>query len=182
MGGFHISKQTQRNKNEDLVNEAIRAKEVLLIDDDGAQVGITDTKKALEMAYGKNLDLVIVAAKAQPPVAKIIDYGKYRFEAQKKAKEAKKNQKIQDVKEIRLSPVIDTNDINTKLKNARKFLEKGDRLKVSMRFRGRQMAHTDIGMDVMKKFIAGVEDIASVEKQPKLEGNNMSMFITPNKK
>lgn len=183
MGGFHISKQAQRNnKPEELVNEAIRVKEVFLIDDAGEQVGVTETKKALELAYSKNLDLVVVAAKAQPPVAKIINYGKYRFEAQKKAKEAKKNQKVQDVKEIRLSPVIDTNDINTKLKNARKFIEKGDRLKVSMRFRGRQMAHTDIGMEVMKTFIAGIDDIASVEKQPKLEGNNMSMFIAPNKK
>lgn len=134
------------------------------------------------MAYDKNLDLVVVAAKANPPVAKIIDYGKYRFEAQKKAKEAKKNQKIQDTKEIRLSPVIDKNDINTKLKNARKFIEKGDKLKVSMRFRGRQMAHTALGKEIMKEFIAGIEDIAVVEKEPKLEGNNMIMYIAPKKK
>jgi len=123
-----------------------------------------------------------VAAKANPPVAKIIDYGKYRFEAQKKAKEAKKNQKIQDTKEIRLSPVIDKNDINTKLKNARKFIEKGDKLKVSMRFRGRQMTHTDLGKEIMNEFIKGIEDIAQVEKAPKLEGNHMIMFINPIKK
>ena len=123
-----------------------------------------------------------MAAKANPPVAKIIDYGKYRFEAQKKAKEAKKNQKIQDTKEIRLSPVIDKNDINTKLKNARKFIEKGDKLKVSMRFRGRQMTHTDLGKEIMNEFIKGIEDIAQVEKAPKLEGNHMIMFINPIKK
>ncbi|XRA53572.1 translation initiation factor IF-3 [Mycoplasma sp. P36-A1] len=165
-----------------MVNEAIRAREVLLIDDKGVQVGVINTKEAMKMALEKNLDLVVVAAKANPPVAKIIDYGKYRFEAQKKAKEAKKNQKIQDTKEIRLSPVIDTNDVNTKLKNARKFLEKGDKLKVAMRFRGRQMAHTDIGREIMKNFIAGIEDIAVVEKAPKLEGNNMIMFVAPKKK
>lgn len=134
------------------------------------------------MAYNKNLDLVCVAPKANPPVCKIIDYGKYRFETQKKAKEAKKNQKVQDTKEVRLSPVIDKHDIDTKLKNARKFIEKGDKVKVSMRFRGRQMAHTDIGLSVMKQFLEGIEDIVIVEKQPKLEGNNLFMFIAPKKK
>lgn len=134
------------------------------------------------MATAKNLDLVCVAPQAKPPVCKIIDYGKYRFEAQKKAKEAKKNQKIQDTKEIRLSQVIDKHDIDTKLKNARKFIEKGDKLKVSMRFRGRQMAHTDLGMAVMKQFLEGIEDIVVVEKQPKLEGNNLFMYLAPKKK
>lgn len=134
------------------------------------------------MAIDKNLDLVCVAPQAQPPVCKIIDYGKYRFESQKKAKEAKKNQKIQDTKEIRLSQVIDKHDIDTKLKNARKFIEKGDKVKVSMRFRGRQMAHTDLGMAVMKQFLEGIEDIVVVEKQPKLEGNNLFMYLAPKKK
>ena len=134
------------------------------------------------MADEKNLDLVCVAPQAKPPVCKIIDYGKYRFEAQKKAKEAKKNQKIQDTKEIRLSQVIDKHDIETKLKNARKFIEKGDRVKVSMRFRGRQMAHTEIGKSVMQEFLTGIEDIVVVEKAPKLEGNSLFMFIAPKKK
>ena len=154
----------------------------MLIDDAGEQVGVVSSQEALNMALEKNLDLVCVAAKANPPVCKIIDYGKYRFETQKKAKEAKKNQKIQDTKEIRLSPVIDKHDIDTKLKNARKFVEKGDKVKVSMRFRGRQMAHTEIGLGVMKEFLAGIEDIVVVEKEPKLEGNNLFMFIAPKKK
>ncbi|MDF9866619.1 translation initiation factor IF-3 [Bacilli bacterium PM5-3] len=182
-GGFNISKYTAKtNKNEELVNENIRFKEVLLIDDAGEQVGVVSNQEALDMAINKNLDLVCVAPKANPPVCKIIDYGKYRFEIQKKAKEAKKNQKVQDTKEVRLSPVIDKHDIDTKLKNARKFIEKGDKVKVSMRFRGRQMAHTDIGLSVMKQFLEGIEDIVVVEKQPKLEGNNLFMFIAPKKK
>jgi len=168
-------------KNDDLVNEAIKSKEVLLIDDSGDKQRML-TKDALNKAYDMQLDLVIVAAKAEPPVAKIIDYGKFRFDKQKKEKEAKKNQKVQDTKEIRLSPVIDKNDINTKLKNARKFIEKGDKLKVSMRFRGRQMTHTDLGKEIMNEFIKGIEDIAQVEKAPKLEGNHMIMFIAPLKK
>ena len=165
-----------------MVNENIRFKEVLLIDDAGEQVGVVSSSEAQNMAYDKNLDLVCVAPKANPPVCKIIDYGKYRFETQKKAKEAKKNQKVQDTKEVRLSPVIDKHDIDTKLKNARKFIEKGDKVKVSMRFRGRQMAHTDIGLSVMKQFLEGIDDIVIVEKQPKLEGNNLFMFIAPKKK
>ncbi|MDL2211335.1 translation initiation factor IF-3 [Erysipelotrichaceae bacterium OttesenSCG-928-M19] len=178
-----MSKQiTKVNKNDELVNENIRFKEVLLIDDAGEQVGVVSSSEAQTMANEKNLDLVCVAPKANPPVCKIIDYGKYRFEIQKKAKEAKKNQKIQETKEVRLSPVIDQHDIDTKLRNARKFIEKGDRVKVSMRFRGRQMAHTDIGMNVMKQFLEGIEDIVVVEKQPKLEGNNLFMFIAPKKK
>ena len=140
------------------------------------------SREALDMAIDKNLDLVCVAPKGNPPVCKIIDYGKYRFEIQKKAKEAKKNQKVQDTKEVRLSPVIDKHDIETKLRNARKFIEKGDKVKVSMRFRGRQMAHTDIGLAVMKEFLEGIEDIVVVEKEPKLEGNNLFMFIAPKKK
>lgn len=170
------------NKNEDLINENIRFKEVLLIDDKGEQFGVVSSQDALAKAIEKNLDLVCVAPKSNPPVCKIIDYGKYRFEAQKKAKEAKKNQKVQDTKEVRLSPVIDDNDVQTKLRNARKFIEKGDKVKVSMRFRGRQMAHVDLGKQVMKEFLKGIEDIVVVEKQPKLEGNNLFMFIAPKKK
>ena len=154
----------------------------MLIDDTGEQVGVVETKQAQDMAIEKNLDLVCVAPKSNPPVCKIIDYGKYRFEAQKKAKEARKNQKVQDTKEIRLSPVIDKHDIDTKLRNARKFIEKGDKVKVSMRFRGRQMAHVSIGKEVMQQFLDGIEDIVVVEKQPKLEGNNLFAFIAPKKK
>lgn len=180
---INISKQMSKsNKTEELVNENIRFKEVLLIDNQGEQVGVISSREALDMAIEKNLDLVCVAPKGNPPVCKIIDYGKYRFEIQKKAKEAKKNQKIQDTKEVRLSPVIDTHDIETKLKNARKFIEKGDRVKVSMRFRGRQMAHTEIGLEVMNKFLEGIEDVVVVEKKPKLEGNTMIMYIAPQKK
>lgn len=180
--GLIISKQDKFKKNDDLVNENIRFKEVLLIDDQGVQVGVVSSNEALEIAYNKNLDLVCVAAQAKPAVCKIVDYGKYRFEAQKKAKEAKKNQKVQDIKEIRLSPVIDDNDVQTKLRNARKFITKGDKIKVSMRFRGRQIAHTSLGMEIMNKFVAGIEDIATVEKEPKLEGNNMFMIVAPLKK
>lgn len=140
------------------------------------------SKEALEKAYEQDLDLVCVAPNAKPPVCKIIDYGKFKFEAQKKAKEAKKNQKVQDTKEVRLSPVIDKHDIETKVRNARKFIEKGDKVKVSMRFRGRQMAHVGLGKEVMAEFLKQVEDIVSVEKQPKLEGNNLFMFIAPKKK
>ena len=153
-----------------------------MIDDTGEQIGVVNTKEALEMADAKNLDLVCVAPKGNPPVCKIVDYGKYRFEIQKKAKEARKNQKIQDTKEVRLSPVIDKHDIDTKMRNARKFIEKGDRVKVSMRFRGRQMAHTDLGMKIMNEFVEKMEEDVVVEKQPKLEGNNLIMYIAPKKK
>ena len=160
------------------INEEIRDKEVRLIDAEGNQAGIVPIAKALEAAAAKNLDLVKIAPQAQPPVCKFLDYGKYRFEMQKRDKEAKKNQKIVDIKEIRLSLNIDTNDFNTKVGQAKKFLSKGDKVKVSIRFRGREMAHTDLGLEVQKKFAAALPE-AVVEKQPKLEGRSMQMFLAP---
>ena len=150
-----------------------------MIDADGSQLGIMSARDALRRAEEKNLDLVKIAPQAQPPVCKILDYGKYRFEMQKRDKEAKKNQKIVDIKEIRLSLNIDTNDFNTKVNQAAKFLSKGDKVKVSIRFRGREMAHTDLGLEVHKRFAAALEGSAVVEKQPKLEGRSMQMFLAP---
>ena len=161
-----------------MINEQIRDKEVRLIGEDGEQLGIVSVKDALQMAKDAELDLVKIAPTAKPPVCKIIDYGKYRYELARKEKEAKKKQKTIEVKEVRLSPNIDTNDLNTKTSAARKFLEKGDKVKVSIRFRGREMAHTDLGLEVQKKFAAALPE-AVVEKQPKLEGRSMQMFLAP---
>lgn len=137
------------------------------------------SKQAFGLAQEKNLDLVKIAPQAQPPVCKILDYGKYRFEQQKREKEAKKNQKVVDVKEIRLSLNIDTHDFNTKANHAAKFLKSGDKVKVSIRFRGREMAHTNLGVDVLNRFAEAMEANATVEKKAKLEGRGMSMFLAP---
>ena len=161
------------------INEEIRDKEVRVIGADGAQLGIMSSAAALEIAEGKDLDLVKIAPGSNPPVCKIMDYGKYRFEQQKKEKEAKKNQKVVEVKETRLSLNIDTNDFNTKLNQTAKFLAAGHKVKVSIRFRGREMAHTNIGEQLLRDFAAKCADIANLDKQPKLEGRNMSMFLSP---
>ena len=161
------------------INEEINDREVRLIGDQGEQLGIMSAAEALRIAEEKELDLVKIAPGSNPPVCKIMDYGKYRFEQTKKEKEAKKNQRIVEVKEIRMSPGIDTNDFNTKLKNAQKFLSDGDRVKVSVRFRGREMAHTDIGATLLKDFAAQCAEIANMDKAPKLEGRNMSIFLSP---
>ena len=161
------------------VNEDIRDKEVRLIDEAGEQCGVMAAQAALDLAYEKDLDLVKISPGAKPPVCKIMDYGKYKFEQSKREKEAKKNQHVVEIKEIRMSPVIDTNDFNVKLRNGHKFLQEGNRLKVTIRFRGRQMAHTDIGAKVLKRYAEACEEIATVEKNPKLEGRNMSMFLSP---
>ena len=150
-----------------------------LISDTGEQLGIMSSEAALQIAIEKDMDLVKIAPGSNPPVCKIMDYGKYRFEQAKKEKEAKKNQRVIEIKEIRMSPGIDTNDFNTKLKNALKFLSDGDRVKVSVRFRGREMAHTDIGAVLLKDFAAQCAEIANMDKSPKLEGRNMSMFLSP---
>ncbi len=134
---------------------------------------------ALEIAVEKDLDLVKIAPGSNPPVCKIMDYGKYRFEQSKREKEAKKNQHVIEVKEIRMSPSIGENDFNTKLKNGQKFLREGDRVKVTVRFRGREMAHTNIGEELLRNFAAKCADLANLDKQPKLEGRNMSMFLSP---
>ena len=161
------------------INEEILDKEVRLIGSEGEQLGIMSSAEALKIAEERELDLVKIAPGSNPPVCKIMDYGKYRFEQAKKEKEAKKNQRVIEIKEIRMSPGIDTNDFNTKLKNGQKFLADGDRVKVSVRFRGREMAHTEIGAQLLKDFAAKCADIANMDKAPKLEGRNMSMFLSP---
>lgn len=162
-----------------MVNEGIRARELRLISDNGDQLGVKTKQEALKMAEDANLDLVLVAPKAKPPVAKIMDYGKYRFELQKKQREARKKQKVVNIKEVRLSPTIDTNDFNTKMKNARKFLSKGDKVKVSIRFKGRAITHKDIGRDVLNRFAEATEDVASVESKAKMDGRSMFLMLAP---
>ena len=162
-----------------MVNEGIRARELRLISDNGDQLGVKTKQEALKMAEDANLDLVLVAPKAKPPVAKIMDYGKYRFELQKKQREARKKQKVVNIKEVRLSPTIDTNDFNTKMKNARKFLSKGDKVKVSIRFKGRAITHKDIGRDVLNRFAEATEVVATVESKAKMDGRSMFLMLAP---
>ena len=161
------------------INEEIRDKELRVIGANGDQLGIMSSADALALAGEKELDLVKIAPNAVPPVCKIMDYGKFRFEQLKKEKEAKKNQRVVEVKEIRMSPSIDTNDLNTKVKNAMKFLNDGNRVKVTVRFRGREMAHTSLGEVLLKQFGESCAEVATVEKGAKLEGRNMSMFLSP---
>ena len=160
-----------------MINEQIRDKEVRLIGENGEQLGIVSSKEALRMAEEAELDLVKIAPKAEPPVCKIIDYGKYKYEMVRKEKEAKKKQKTVELKEIRMSPNIDTNDLNTKINSAKKFLTKGDRVKVTLRFRGREMAHMQQIKGILDEFAKAVEEIAAVEKAPKVEGRNMSIVL-----
>ena len=162
-----------------MVNEGIRARELRLIADDGSQLGVKSKQEALKLAEQANLDLVLVAPKAKPPVAKIMDYRKYRFELQKKQREARKKQKVINVKEVRLSPTIDTNDFNTKVKNARKFLTKGDKVKVSIRFKGRAITHKEIGREVLDRFAAETDDVATVESKAKMDGRSMFLMLAP---
>jgi translation initiation factor IF-3 len=164
-----------------MINEQIRDREVRLIGSDGSQLGIVSSKDAQRMAREQDLDLVKIAPKAKPPVCKIIDYGKFRYEQTKKEKEAKKKQNIISVKETRLSPNIEKHDIETKMKQTRKFIANGDKVKVSVRFRGREMAHTSIGRDILLEFAEGLSEVADIEKRPKMEGRSMTMFLTPKK-
>ena len=161
------------------INEEITDKEIRLIGNEGEQLGIMSAEEALRIATERDLDLVKIAPGSNPPVCKIMDYGKYRFEQTKKEKDAKKNQRVIEIKEIRMSPGIGDNDFNTKLKNGQKFLNDGNRVKVSVRFRGREMAHTDIGEVLLRNFAEKCADIANLDKAPKLEGRNMSMFLSP---
>lgn len=161
-----------------MINEQIRDKEVRLIGEDGEQLGIVPGKEALRMAQEAELDLVKIAPTAKPPVCKIIDYGKYRYELARKEKEAKKKQKVIEIKEVRLSPNIDTNDLNTKVGAARKFLEKGDKVKVTLRFRGREMAHMFKSKYILDDFAESLKDIAVIDKPSKAEGRSMVMFLT----
>lgn len=160
-----------------MINEQIRDKEVRVIGEDGEQLGIMSAKDALKLAQEADLDLIKIAPNAKPPVCKIVDYGKYRYEQMRKEKEAKKKQKTIDIKEIRFSPNIDTNDLNTKVNQAKKFLTKGDKVKVSVRFRGRELAHMEIGKDILANFAAQLEDVAVIEKPAKAEGRSMVMFL-----
>ncbi len=167
------------SKNTVAINEEIRFKEVRVIDSDGSQLGILPIAQAIEAAYAKDLDLVNIAPNAQPPVCKIMDFGKYRFEQAKREKEAKKNQKTMEVKEIRLGLSIDTHDFETKGRQAMKFLSDGNKVKVSIRFRGREMGHPEIGLEIMSRFAEFCSEKASVEKAAKMEGRNMLMFLAP---
>ena len=161
-----------------MINEQIRDKEVRLIGEDGSQLGIMSAREAFRMAQEAELDLVKIAPTAKPPVCKIIDYGKYRYELARKEKEAKKKQKVIEIKEVRLSPNIDTNDLNTKMGAARKFLEKGDKVKVTLRFRGREMAHMSKSKYILDDFAQGLSDIAVIDKPAKVEGRSMVIFLT----
>ena len=164
------------------INEEIKDKEVRLIGEDGEQLGIMTSDEAFQLAVEKELDLVKIAPGSNPPVCKVMDYGKYKFEQAKRDKEARRNQHIVEVKEIRMSPSIGINDFNVKLRNGQKFLSEGDRLKVTVRFRGREMAHTDIGAELLRKFAAECAEIATVDKDAKLEGRFMAMFLSPKTK
>ncbi len=162
-----------------MINEEIRDREVRVIDQNGEQLGIMLTRAALELAEEKQLDLVKIAPTAKPPVCKIMDYGKYRFEQSKREREIRKNQKVIEIKEVRLSATIEDHDVEVKFKAATKFLKDGDKVKVSIRFRGRQISHSEIGLDVMKDFAERLKDIAVVERRPLTEGRNMTMVLAP---
>ena len=161
-----------------MINERIRDREVRLVSESGEQLGIMSSREALKLAREADLDLVKIAPNAKPPVCKIIDYGKYRYELARKEKEAKKKQKTMEVKEVRLSPNIDTNDLNTKANQARKFITNGDKVKVTLRFRGREMAHVNYSKQILDSFYERLEDIAVVDKNPKMEGRSMVMFLS----
>ena len=175
----NIKERYKTIKKEHQLNAEIRDKEVRLIDEDGAQLGIVSSREANAMAEEKGLDLVKISPNATPPVCKIMNYGKYLFELSKKAKEAKKNQKVVEIKEIWLSMTIDVGDLNVKAKQAQKFLSAGNKVKVSIRMRGRQMAHSNLSIDVMKRFFELVKEFGTMEKQPLMEGRSVWMMLAP---
>lgn len=166
-------------KNELQVNEMIRDNELRIISADGEQLGVMDAKSAQKLAIESGLDLVKISPNAQPPVCKIMDFGKYKFELAKREKENRKNQKVVNIKEVQLSPSIDTNDFNTKAKQAIKFLKSGDKVRVKVRFRGRELSHSEIGKDLLDRFAQAVQEFGNIDKPAKMEGRNMIMFITP---
>ena len=161
-----------------MINEQIRDREVRVIGEEGQQLGVMPPKEAMKLAKEANVDLVKIAPSANPPVCKLVNYGKYRYELARKEKEAKKKQKTIEIKEVRLSPNIDTNDLNTKVGAARKFITKGDKVKVTLRFRGREMAHMNSSKYILDEFAESLSDIATVDKAPKVEGRSMTMFLT----
>jgi translation initiation factor IF-3 len=172
----------KRNVPEELVNENIKFHEVLVISPDGEQLGVLDRRRAIQTAQDMGLDLYCVAPNAKPPVCKILDFGRYHFNEQKKAREAKKKQHTTEIKPLRLSPVIDQHDFDTKLKQARKWMEEGQKVKIDMRFRGRMITRKEVGEAVMKKFIEQISDLAVVDRQPNMDGNTMSVVLSPRKK
>lgn len=174
--------RTKPVKKEDPINENIRFKEVLVIDQNGDQLGVKSSREALDIAYDANLDLVCVAPNAKPPVCRIMDFGKYRFEQQKKAREMKKNSKVVTLKETQLSVTIDTHDKNVKLKRTLKWLEEGNKVKVAIRFRGRQLAHVDLGKKVIDDFVEECAEVGQIEKPAKLEGRTLTAILAPKKK
>ena len=177
-----ISRFDNRKQPDDLVNERVRFKEVLVIDQNGDQLGVKSSREALDIAYDANLDLVCVAPNAKPPVCRIMDFGKYRFEQQKKAREMKKNSKVVTLKETQLSVTIDTHDKNVKLKRTLKWLEEGNKVKVAIRFRGRQLAHVDLGKKVIDDFVEECAEVGQIEKPAKLEGRTLTAILAPKKK
>lgn len=177
-----IKNYKREKKPVELVNDNIRFKEVLVIDEKGEKLGILLRREALEKAYEKNLDLYCVSPQGKPPVCRILDYGRFKFEQQKKAKEAKKKQHVTEVKGLRISPVIDKHDFETKVNHAKKWLQQGNKVKADMRFRGRFITRVEVGKVVMNDFIKALEEYGTVEKRPKLEGNTMSVVIGPKKK
>ncbi len=172
-----------KNNDNMLINDQIKAREVLVIGPNGEQVGVKPIQDARTLASYAALDLVLISPNANPPVCKVMDYNKFRYEKQKKAKEALKKQKanMSELKEYRLSPVIDVGDFETKLRNATKYLEKGDRIKLTIRFKGRQMAHTELGKEVLERFADRVKDYADIDQKPKLDGRTMTMLLVPKK-
>ena len=182
MSDINNRKVAPNNVNDDLYNEKIPFKEVMVINADGQQMGVMSKRAAIELAYSQNLDLLCVAAKAKPPVCRVLDYGKYHFQKQKKDKEAKKKQHVVEIKSLRLSPIIDTHDFETKLKHAKKWVESGMKVKIDMRFRGRMMTRQEVGKEIMNNFIEAMQEYAIVEKKPSLEGNTMSTVLAPKKK
>ena len=180
MGKVKFNKNRHKEPT-DIVNEAIRDREVLVIGSDGTQLGVMSRRDALQKAYDEDLDLLCVAPNAQPPVCKIIDYGRYRFEQQKKEREAKKNQQTAEMKSLRVSPVIDQHDFDTKVKRAKEWLSDGQKVKIDMRFRGRMITRQEVGKQVLDKFTEQVSDVADVTKPPMLECNTMSVTFSPKK-
>lgn len=180
MGKVKFNKNRHKEPT-DIVNEAIRDREVLVIGSDGTQLGVMSRRDALQKAYDEDLDLLCVAPNAQPPVCKIIDYGRYRFEQQKKEREAKKNQQTAEMKSLRVSPVIDQHDFDTKVKRAKEWLSDGQKVKIDMRFRGRMITRQEVGKQVLDKFTEQVSDVADVTKPPMLEGNTMSVTFSAKK-
>lgn len=162
-----------------MVNDGIRAREIRVIGSDGEQIGVKTKAEALQLAEAENLDLVLISPNAKPPVARIMDHGKYRFDQQKREREARKNQKVVNIKEVRLSPSIDENDFQTKMRNARKFLEKGDKVKASIRFRGRAITHKEIGQKVLDRLASELADVSSIESKPRMDGRSMFLMLAP---